>query len=156
MKTSKHISESTGFKVPKSYFKDFDIKTLRAEKRAQKTGFSVPEAYFNDFEVKIPAEPQVLKITPKYKTIAIAASLLILLGSLLLGLILKPQSSEKLNFSKINKSEIENYIEYEIFMDTDAYDESDGDYFKLPSKHITENNIIDNMDDSSIEQLIEY
>lgn len=156
MKTSNHISKSSGFKVPKSYFKDFAIKDLQSEKRKYKSGFSVPDAYFDNFKVEIPQKTKVFKLNDRQKTIAIAASLLLLLGSLLLGLILKPQPPQELNFSQIDKTVIENYIEDELFMDTDLYVEGEDFYYKVSRKNISKNNIIDNMDDSSIEQLIDY
>lgn len=156
MKSLRHISKPFGFKVPKSYFEDFEIDNLDDEKRKHKTGFSVPDSYFEDFEAKTPEKTKVIKLNDKQKTFAIAASFLILLGSLLLGLILKPQPQNNLNFSKIDKSAIENYLEYEVFMEADLYEESDELDYNVPSINISENNIIDNMDDSSIEQLIDY
>lgn len=156
MKTQNNISKSSGFKVPKSYFKNFEIQDLKSEKRKYKSGYSVPDAYFDDFKVEIPHKSKVVQLNEKQKTIAIAASLLLLLGSLLLGLILKPQSPKKLNFSQIDKSVIENYLEDELFMDTDLYVEGEKYFYKVSPKNISKNNIIDNMDDSSIEQLIDY
>ena len=155
MKTSKHISKSSGFKVPKSYFEDFEIKNFDTEKRNYKAGFSVPDDYFDDFVVKIPKKVKIINLNEKQKTFAIAASLLILLGSLLLGLILKPVPQQDLNFSKIDKSVIEEYLDYEIFMEADLYEKDDQFKYNIPLKNISKNDIIDNMDDSSIEQLID-
>ena len=156
METSNHISKSSGFKVPETYFKDFKIKDLETNKRKQESGFSVPDAYFDDFKVKTPQKTKIISISDKQKTFAIAASLLVLLGTLLLGLILKPQPQQELNFSKIDKSVLENYLEDEMFMDTDLYVENEELYYKFSTKNLSDNKIIDNMDDTSIEQLIDY
>ncbi len=156
MKTDKNIPQSSGFKLPKSYFKDFKINDLENEKRKHKSGFSVPESYFSELEIKIPKEPKTFKLNELQKTIAIAASLLVLLGSLLLGLILKPQADQEVNFSKLNKSDIENYLEEEMFMESDLYVENEEFYLEIHEQNLSENDIIDNMDDSSIEQLIDY
>lgn len=156
MKTPNHISKSSGFKVPKNYFKNFKIKDLEAVKHKHKTGFLVSEAYFEDFEVKTPQNTKIISLNGKQKTFAIAASLLVLLGTLLLGLILKPQPQQELNFSKINQSVIEDYLADEMFMDNDLYVENEDLYYKFSTKNLSDNEIIDNMDDSSIEQLIDY
>ncbi|NBC57461.1 MAG: hypothetical protein GVY05_04160 [Bacteroidetes bacterium] len=156
MKSNKHISDKSGFKVPKSYFEDFEIKRFDIEKHKQNSGFSVPENYFDDFEVKIPQQRKLVNLNEKQKSFAIAASLLLLLGSLLLGLILKPKPQQEFNFSKIDQSVIEDYLEYEMFMENDLYVENEDFFFKFSTKNLSQNEIIDNMDDSSLEQLIDY
>jgi len=156
MKKVNHISNSSGFKVPESYFENFKIKDLEAIKRKNKTGFSVPDAYFDDFQIEAPQNTKVIWLNDKQKTFAIAASLLLLLGTLLLGLILKPQPQQQLNFSKIDQSVIEDYLEYEMFMDNDLYVETENIDYDFSIKRLSDNEIIDNMDDSSIEQLIDY
>ena len=157
MKDSKHISKATGFKVPKSYFDDFKTKDFTGEKRRLKSGFVLPQNYFEQFEVQIPKEPKVFRLSDFQKTVAVAAVLLVLLGTLLIGLLIDPQpESQQLNFSKINRTEIENYLEDEMLMDHDLYVEDEELELNFKNKELKENKIIDDMDDISIEQLMDY
>jgi len=157
MKDSKHISKSSGFKVPKSYFEDFKLKDFTTEKRHVKSGFSVPEHYFENFEVRVPQQTKVIRLSDVQKTVAVAAVLLVVLGTLLTGLLIDPQpDTQQLNFSKINKTQIEDYLEYEMLMDEYLYVEDEDLNLNLKSKDIKDNSIIDDMDDISIEQLMDY
>lgn len=155
MRDSKHISKSSGFKVPKSYFEDFEVKDFTAEKRNLKSGFSVPEDYFENFEVRVPHQTKVIRLSDVQKTVAVAAVLLVILGTLLTGLLIDSQpNTQQLNFSKINKTQIEDYLEDEMLMDHDLY--VDDEDLNLKSIKIEKNFIIDDMDDISIEQLMDY
>lgn len=157
MKDSKHISKATGFKVPKSYFEDFKLKHFTKENSKVKSGFSVPKDYFENFKVEIPKQPKIFRLSDYQKTVAVAAVLLVLLGTLLIGLLIKPQAdNQQLNFSKINKTEIENYLEDEMLMDQDLYIEDEDMNLDVKTKNFQKNNIIDDMDDISIEQLMDY
>jgi len=156
MESSKNISKKSGFKVPESYFDDFDIQTLKGKKQQHIAGFSVPENYFENFEVQNPKPTKIIRLNEFQKTLAIASILIVLLGTLLIGLLTQPQPQRDLNFSKIDKSVIENYLEDEMLMETDFYVENDDFYFKLKPQNFSSKEVIDNMDDSSLEQLIEY
>ncbi len=155
MRDSKHISKISGFKVPKSYFEDFEVKDFTAEKRNLKSGFFVPEHYFENFEVRVPQQTKVIRLSDVQKTVAVAAVLLVILGTLLTGLLIDSQpNTQQLNFSKINKTQIEDYLEDEMLMDHDLY--VDDEDLNLKSIKIEKNFIIDDMDDISIEQLMDY
>jgi hypothetical protein len=155
MKDSKHISKSTGFKVPRSYFENFKVKTESIDMTQNKSGFVVPDAYFEDFKVETPKPVKVRKLNETYKTIAVAASLLAILGTLLVGLIQTKQETS-LNFSKLNHSDIENYLEYEMMMEDDLYVEEENVNFNFNKDNIKDNTIIEDLDDSSLEQLMDY
>lgn len=157
MKDSKHISKTTGFKVPKAYFEYFEVKDFTSEKRSVKSGFTVPKGYFENIEVEVPKDTKVIRLSDVQKSIAVAATLLVVLGSLLIGLLINPQSdTQPLNFSQIDKNEVEDYLEDEMLMDHDLYVEDEDLDFNYRSKDIQKNNIIDDMDDISIEQLMDY
>lgn len=156
MKPNKNISNKSGFKVPKSYFEDFEIKSLKVEEIQHKTGFSIPEGYFDNFKVEKPKPAKVIQLNEFQKTIAVAATLLVLLGTLLIGLLIKPKPQQQLDFSKINKTEIMNYLEDEMMMDHDLYLESENLELDYSNNNLNESNIIDDMDDGSIEQLMDY
>ena len=157
MKESTHISKVTGFKLPESYFEDFKVKDFTSTKRELKSGFSVPEGYFESFEVKAPKEVKVVRFSDYQKSIAVAAVLLVVLGSLLIGLLINPQpDAQQLNFSKINKTEIENYLEDEMLMDHDLYLEDQELNLDFKNPDLKDNKVIDDMDDISIEQLMDY
>lgn len=156
MKYSNHISKSTGFKVPEGFLKDFKVPKDDLELPQIKSGFKCPESYFEEFHVNLPKPSKVRKLNEIYKTIAVAASLLIILGTLLIGLLVKHSPEPSLNFSKINPSEIENYLEDEMLMDHDLYIEGNTLKLNFDSKDIKNNTIIEDMDDSSIEQLMDY
>jgi hypothetical protein len=156
MKDSKHISKTSGFITPKSYFEDFKLKDF-TEKRTVKSGFILPENYLQNFEVNKPKEVKIFRLSDYHKTIAVAAVLLVILGTLLVGLLINPQpDSQQLNFSKINKTELNNYLEDEMLMDYDLYLEDGELELDFEDNDIQENNIIDDMDDISIEQLMDY
>ncbi|QTY28182.1 hypothetical protein [Flavobacterium sp. CS20] len=156
MKSSKYISKKSGFEVPKSYFEDFEIDFLKAENQQSKTGFLVPEGYFDSFEVKLPKSFKLIRLNEFQKTLAVAAVLLVLLGTLLTGLIVKSQPQQQLDFSKINRDEAMNYLEDEIMMDYDLYLEDENLEINLSEVNLENTKIINNMDDSSIEQLMDY
>lgn len=157
MKDSKHISNSSGFKVPKSYFEDFKVRDFIEDKREVRSGFKTPKNYFENFKVETPKETKVIKLSDLQKTIAVAAVLLVILGTLLTGLLIDPQADkQQLNFSKINKTEIENYLEDEMLMDHDLYIEDENLDLDFENNKIQDNKIIDDMDDISIEQLMDY
>ncbi len=156
MKPNNHISDKSGFKVPKSYFEDFEIKSLKSEKQKLKTGFSIPEHYFDNFEAQKPKSGKLIRLNEFQKTIAVAATLIVLLGTLLIGLIIKPQPQQQFDFSKINRNEIMDYLEDEVMMDYDLYVEDERLEIDLSETNLENTNIIDNMDDSSIELLMEY
>jgi hypothetical protein len=155
MKESKHISKASGFKVPESYFENFKVDLNRLDSSQNKSGFIVPDGYFKELKVDVPQKPKVRRLHEVYKTVAIAAGLLAILGTLLLGLLrTKPDTS--LNFSKLDQSDIENYLEYEIMMDDDLYVEDDNLNFNFNKEDIKDNTIIEDLDDSSLEQLMDY
>ncbi|RRO22582.1 hypothetical protein [Flavobacteriaceae bacterium 14752] len=156
MKLNNHISDKSGFKVPRSYFDDFEIKSFKVQGQKSKTGFSVPEHYFEDFKVKHSKSSKLIRLNEFQKTIAIAASLLVILGTLLTGLLVKPQQPQQLDFSKISRNEVKNYLEDEIMMDYDLYLEDEQLEINLTENNVDDTNIIDNMDDGSIEQLMDY
>jgi hypothetical protein len=157
MKDSKHISKTCGFKIPKSYFEGFKIEDFTNHKRKVKSGFDLPDNYFENFNVKPPKTVKVLRLSDFQKTVAVAAVLIVILGTLLVGLILDPlPDAGKLNFSKINKTEIENYLEDEMLMDHDLYIENKELELDFENNDLKENKIIDDMDDISIEQLMDY
>ncbi len=155
MKNSKHISKSTGFKVPESYFEDFKLKIKDLKANQNQSGFIVPDNYFEDFKLETPKPVKVRKLYEVYKTIAVAAVLLAILGTLLLGLF-RTEPDTSLNFSKLDQSDIENYLEYEIMMEDDLYVEDDNLKFNFDKENIKENTIIEDLDDSSLEQLMDY
>ena len=109
MKDSKHISKSTGFKVPESYFENFKVKTDNLNIAQNKSGFVVPDNYFKEFKIEVSKPAKVRRLNELYKTIAVAASLLIILGTLLVGLI-QTKEQTSLNFSKLDQSDIEKYL----------------------------------------------
>ena len=157
MKSRKHISDKSGFKVPETYFEDFEIKLLNSEKQKNKSGFTVPKGYFENFEISKHKSTKVIRLTEIQKTLGVAATLLILLGTLLFGLFFNPKPEQKpLDFSKLNRAEMMNYLEDEMMMDYDLYLENENIELNHPGNHIDNANIIDNMDDSSIEQLMDY
>lgn len=157
MKSIKHILDKSGFIVPESYFEDFKIKSLDADQQFDKSGFTVPKDYFANFKVDTPNSSKLIRLSELQKTIAVAATLLILLGTLLGGLLISPQAQNQLDFTKINRNEMMNYLEDEMMMDHDLYLESENlrlNYFNNSIKQNT--SIIDDMDDISIEQLMDY
>jgi hypothetical protein len=156
MKHTDHILKSSGFKVPKDYFKDFKVTKDDLELRQSKSGFTLPESYFEEFDLKTPQVTKVRRLNEVYKTIAVAASLLVILGTLLMGLFFNQKSEPSLNFSKIDRSEIENYLEDELLMDHDLYVEDNELKLDFNSNNLTENTVIEDMDDSSLEQLMDY
>lgn len=156
MKDSKNISKSTGYKIPEDYFKDFKVPKDNLELRQVKSGFKLPVSYLDEFEVKLPKPAKVRNLNEIYKTIAVAATLLVILGTLLVGLLVNSNQETSLNFSKISQSDIENYLEDEMLMDHDLYVEDNELKLDLDSSQLKENNVIEDMDDSSLEQLMDY
>lgn len=152
----KKIKNRTGYNVPDAYFDNFKVSSQPIKHIQQKTGFSLPEAYFEDFKIKLNNKPKVIKLKEFYKTVAVAASLLVILGTLLVGLISKYNHEPSLNFSKLDKSAIENYLEYEMMMDEVIDVEQKKVNFDFNSKLKTNNSIIENLDDTTLEHLMDY
>ncbi len=156
MKTSKHISKSIGYKVPESYFEEFKVDISLTKSHQHKSGFSIPENYFENLRIQTPRPTKVRKLREVYKTVAVAASLLVILASLLMGLILQNNQKTVLNFSQLNPSDIENYIEYEMMMDEDLYVDDKNLILDFNTDNIQNNTIIEDIDDSTLEQLMDY
>jgi len=156
MKGSKYISEASGFKVPDAYFAEFKVKDLKKDVKCRDAGFVVPDNYFEAFSVSLPQKSKTVNLKSDFKIYAIAASLILILGSALLTTILDFQADQSLNFSKIDKTEMQNYIEDQMLMDQEFYLEDEAVNFQISSQNFDENTIIDDMDDISIEQLMDY
>jgi len=156
MKHSNNISEISGYKVPKAYFENFKVDLDNKTKIEDKSGFVVPDNYFDNLNIEIRQEAKVRKLNEFYKTIAVAASLLIILGTLLSGLLIKETPETSFNFSKLDQSEIESYLEYELMMDNDVYVDDENLELDFSKQDLKGNAVIENMDDSTLEQLIDY
>lgn len=156
MDNYKKIKKRSGFNIPDAYFENFKVSNHPLKQIQQKTGFSVPDAYFEDFKIKPNNKPKVIKLKEFYKTFAVAASLLVILGTLLVGLLSRYNHEPSLNFSKLDKSAIENYLEYEMMMDEVIDVEQKKVNFDFNSKLKANNSIIENLDDTTLEHLMDY
>lgn len=155
MKTSDHIKNSSGFKVPKGYFENKTIELSGLKSVESKSGYKVPENYFDSFKVDVHKEARVLKFY-NYKTLAIAASLTIILATLLINLIGSQYNTEPMDFSKLDKDLLFDYIEDEMILDHDMYINGTDDKLEVSKGDISDEDVLDYLDDTSIEQLMDY
>jgi len=155
MKTSDHIKEVSGFKVPNGYFENFSFDDAQHTSIETKTGFKVPEDYFENLKVEVPKVKKTRKLY-NYKTLAIAASLTVILATLLINLIGSQLNSEPMDFSKLDKDLLYDYIEDEMILDHDLYIKDSGKKLELQSNTISDEDVLDYLDDTSIEQLMDY
>ena len=155
MRNSSHISKSSGFKVPKGYFesKSFDISEWKPSSNT--SGFNVPENYFETFAVKISKEPKVCRLN-NYKAMAIAASMVIIIATLLINQIGIQQEKEPMDFSNIDKKMLFEYIEDEMILDHDMYLTGMEKDIEISKDDISKEEVLDYLDDSNLEQLMDY
>lgn len=109
-----HI-EKTGFKVPETYFKDFEdtlLCELNLREHVSATGFQVPEDYFESLEKSIynrvtkNKQSKVINLLSVKRTVyavAIAASLVLMFSVFF-------NNKESLTLDNIETASIENYI----------------------------------------------
>jgi len=155
MKKSNHIKKVAGFKVPDGYFDTNAIDFSRLKSVEDQSGFKVPENYFDSFKVEVPKETKTIRLY-NYKFIAIAASLTIILATLLINLISGQLNSEPMDFSKLDKQHLFDYIEDEMLLDHDMYINGTDEKLKVFKNDISEEEVLDYLDDTSIEQLMDY
>lgn len=154
MKDSKNISQLSGYKVPTGYFKNFSVGGSDVES-SYGHGFKVPDNYFDSFTVKPPQPAKVIHLY-NYKSIAVAAILIVILSTMLINLISMHQANQSLDFSKIDKSQLYDYLEDEMYLDHDLYINSSVKSSPESTLDFSEDEVLDYLDDSTIEQLIDY
>jgi len=155
MKTSNHIKKVAGFKIPEGYFENNAIDLSRLTSVEGRSGFKVPQDYFDGFTVEVPKETKPIRLY-NYKSLAIAASLTILLATLLINLIGSQLKSEAMDFSKIDQQHLYDYIEDEMILDHDMYINGMDKNLKDFKNDISEEAVLDYLDDTNIEQLMDY
>ncbi|GGE07037.1 hypothetical protein [Psychroflexus salis] len=147
----KKSKQPSGFKTPKHYFENFearlintlDLHTNHKIKELPATGFKIPEAYFDDVENKILKQTEVKNQTKirtlwYYKVARIAAILLIIITSYsILKVNNTNQNTKSNNFSSLNESDIEIYIENNIL----PYSEMRNLYITESELDIAESNL---------------
>jgi hypothetical protein len=152
MKNTKNISKLSGFKTPKGYFDSFSVDVKAASQN--KAGFKVPENYFESFEVKAPKPSKVIRLY-HYKSVAVAAVLIVILGTMLINLINVQQADENLDFSKIDRNQLFDYIEDEMYLDHDLYISNNAGSPKSSTIDLSSDEVLEYLDETSIEQLID-
>ena len=155
MNRSTHISRNTGFKVPDNYFEDESLGSLKSKAVSFRSGFSLPESYFETFDVEVPAKTKVVKLFD-YKLVAVAASVLVLAATLLIKLLGTTQQSEYLDLSAMDKQILFNYIEEEMILDYDLYVNGAPQEIKILQDNITSEEVIDYLDDTNLEHIMDY
>ena len=155
MKKSDHIKKVSGFKVPKGYFENNLMDYSKLKSVESQTGFKVPEHYFENFEVDVPKETKTIRLY-NYKSLAIAASLIVILATLLINLIGSQLNSEPMDFSKLDKDILFDYIEDEMILDHDMYINGTGNKLEISKSDISDEDVLNYLDDTSIEQLMDY
>ena len=118
-----HI-EKTGFKVPVTYFKDFEdtlLSELNLKDKVSATGFQVPEDYFESLDESIYSrasknkQGKVIDLVSFKRTaytVAVAASLVLMFSVFF-------NKKEPLTLDSIETASIENYILNEDLETTD-------------------------------------
>ncbi|GGK19891.1 hypothetical protein GCM10007962_12540 [Yeosuana aromativorans] len=118
-----HI-EKTGFKVPETYFKDFEdtlLSELNLKDKVSATGFQVPEDYFESLDESIYSrasknkQGKVIDLVSFKRTaytVAVAASLVLMFSVFF-------NKKEPLTLDSIETASIENYILNEDLETTD-------------------------------------
>jgi hypothetical protein len=155
VKKSKDIKKITGFKVPDAYFDSKTIDFTQIKSVEDQSGFKVPKGYFDNFKIDLSKEVKTIRLY-NYKTIAIAASLAILLATLLINLIGSQTNSDAMDFSKLDKQHLFDYIEDEMLLDHDMYINGTDEKPEIFKNDISEEDVLDYLDDTSIEQLMDY
>lgn len=155
MKTSDHIKNSSGFKVPKGYFENKTIDLSGLKSVESKSGYKMPDNYFDDFKVDVPQESKTIRLY-NFKALAIAASLVVILATLLINLVGSQYNSVPMDFSKLDKDLLYDYIEDELILDHDMYLNGTDKKPEISQSEISDEEVLDYLDDTNIEQLMDY
>ncbi len=151
---TKNISKLSGYRLPEDYLDNFNVENIGHD-NSQSGGFKVPESYFESFTVT-PPKPSKIVYLYNYKSIAVAAVLIVISCTMLINLISLHKTNESLDFSKIDKEQLYDYIEDELYLDHDLYINNADKPSPSSTPNFSEDDVLDYLDDSSIEQLIDY